>query len=58
MELRNFATEAYEHALSVRTSKMTDRRKDEFLATLADELRSPLSAVGSTLKGVSLTSCL
>jgi hypothetical protein len=40
-ELGRFATEAYELASSVHASKITDRRKDEFLATLARELRSP-----------------
>jgi GAF domain-containing protein len=39
-ELGQFAAEAYQLASSVETSKITDRRKDEFLATLAHGLRS------------------
>ena len=49
-ELEQFATEAYQLASSVETSKITDRRKDEFLATLAHELRSPVSTMGSAMQ--------
>jgi len=42
-ELAQFAAAAYELASSVRASQLGDRRRDEFLATLAQELRSPLS---------------
>jgi RNA polymerase sigma factor (sigma-70 family) len=49
-ELAQFATEAYQLASSVETSKIIDRRKDEFLAMLAHELRSPLSAMDSAMQ--------
>jgi RNA polymerase sigma factor (sigma-70 family) len=41
-ELGRLATTAYQFASSVQRSKINDRRKDEFLATLACELRAPL----------------
>ena len=46
-ELGQLAAEAYQFAFSVQTSKLHDRRKDEFLATLACQLRSPLLSVES-----------
>jgi RNA polymerase sigma factor (sigma-70 family) len=55
-ELGHFATEAYQLASSVTESKISDRRKDEFLAALAQELRCPLFAlgrVGPSLQGMS-----
>jgi Sigma-70 region 2/GAF domain len=49
-ELGQFATEAYELASSVAQSKISDRRKDEFLAALAQELRCPLFALGGEMQ--------
>ena len=46
-ELGQLATIAYQFASSVQTSKIHDRRKDAFLATLACELRNPLLMVDS-----------
>jgi RNA polymerase sigma-70 factor, ECF subfamily len=47
-ELGQLATKAYQFAASVQASKIHDRRKDEFLATLACELRGPLFTMDST----------
>jgi len=51
-QLGHFATEAYQLAASVETSKITDRRKDELLAALAHELRSPLSVMGGAMQSM------
>ena len=37
--------------------KMADRRKDEFLATLAHELRNPLAPIRNSLQVLRMTSC-
>jgi len=37
--------------------KMADRRKDEFLATLAHELRNPLAPIRNSLQILRMTSC-
>ena len=44
-DLANFAAAAYQLRLALEGSKEVDRRKDEFLATVAHELRNPLAAV-------------
>jgi RNA polymerase sigma factor (sigma-70 family) len=49
-ELGHFATEAYQLASSVTESKISDRRKDEFLAALGQELRCPLFALSSEMQ--------
>jgi RNA polymerase sigma factor (sigma-70 family) len=51
-ELGHFASEAYQLASSVETSKITDRRKDEFLAMIAHEMRSPLSTMPSAIRHI------
>ncbi len=51
-ELGNFATEAYQLASSVEMSKIADRRKDDFLATVAHELRNPLSAISNAMYAI------
>jgi signal transduction histidine kinase len=43
-DLGEFAAAAYNLRLALDASKEIDRRKDEFLATVAHELRNPLSA--------------
>jgi RNA polymerase sigma factor (sigma-70 family) len=54
-ELGHFAAEAYQLASSVTESKISDRRKDEFLAALGQELRCPLFALRASpsLQGMS-----
>jgi signal transduction histidine kinase len=44
IDLGKFAAAAYSLRLTLDASKESDRRKDEFLATVAHELRNPLSA--------------
>jgi RNA polymerase sigma factor (sigma-70 family) len=48
-ELGLFAAKAYQLASSIEMSKVADLRKDAFLATLARELRNPLSAMGNAM---------
>lgn len=43
-DLGKFAAAAYQLRLALEGSKDADRRKDEFLATVAHELRNPLAA--------------
>jgi signal transduction histidine kinase/CheY-like chemotaxis protein len=43
--LAHFASAAYQVLLSLQAAKDADRRKDEFLAILSHELRSPLSSI-------------
>src|SRR5665213_1058618 len=52
-ELGRFATEAYELASSVHTSKIHDRRKDEFLATLAHSSAESRSSRASVARNSS-----
>jgi RNA polymerase sigma factor (sigma-70 family) len=44
-EMARLTAEAYQLAASVEASKIADRRNDGFLATVAHELRTPLSAI-------------
>jgi signal transduction histidine kinase len=53
-DLAEFAGAAYHLRLALETSTDTDRRKDEFLATVAHELRNPLSAARTASQYVHL----
>lgn len=53
-DLGEFAAAAYHLRLVLEASKDSDRRKDEFLATVAHELRNPLSAVAAASRYVQL----
>jgi CheY-like chemotaxis protein len=48
-------TVAYERLRLVRQLRETDRKKDEFLATLAHELRNPLAPVRNAIEFLKLT---
>jgi PAS domain S-box-containing protein len=45
----HYVTVAYERVRLIRELRDTDRRKDEFLATLAHELRNPLAPIRNAL---------
>jgi len=45
-----YVTVAYERVRLVQQLRTEDRRKDEFLATLAHELRNPLAPIGTALE--------
>ncbi|MGH7710041.1 MAG: ATP-binding protein [Gemmatimonadaceae bacterium] len=45
----HYVTAAYERVRLIRELKHADRRKDEFLATLAHELRNPLAPIRNSL---------
>src|SRR5262249_58364297 len=47
--LCHYVTVAYERVRLIRELRETDRRKDEFLAMLAHELRNPLAPVRNAL---------
>jgi signal transduction histidine kinase/DNA-binding response OmpR family regulator len=49
-DVANRGAAALENALLVQTIRETDRRKDEFLATLAHELRNPLAPVRNAVE--------
>lgn len=48
-DLAQLTTTAYQLVSSIEVVRTADRRKDAFLATLAHELRNPLSAAGAAL---------
>jgi PAS domain S-box-containing protein len=50
----HYATMAYERLRLLNELKEADRRKDEFLATLAHELRNPLAPVRNAVKVLNL----
>lgn len=50
LDVANRGAAALENALLVQTIRETDRRKDEFLATLAHELRNPLAPVRNAVE--------
>ena len=47
--ISHYVTTAYERVRLIRELKEGDRRKDEFLATLAHELRNPLAPIRNSL---------
>jgi signal transduction histidine kinase/CheY-like chemotaxis protein len=49
-DIANRGSVALENALLVQTIRETDRRKDEFIATLAHELRNPLAPVRNAVE--------
>jgi signal transduction histidine kinase/CheY-like chemotaxis protein len=51
----HYVTAAYERVRLIRELKEADRRKDEFLATLAHELRNPLAPIRNSLHIMRLT---
>jgi signal transduction histidine kinase len=53
--ISQYVTVAYERLRLIRQLRDTDRRKDEFLATLAHELRNPLAPIRNALEVLSLT---
>ena len=56
MQLAQMASVAIENARLVESLRETDRRKDEFLATLAHELRNPLAPIRSAVQFMNLIS--
>ena len=48
--ISHYVTVAYERARLIQQLRETDRRKDEFLATLAHELRNPLAPIRNALQ--------
>jgi signal transduction histidine kinase len=46
----HYATSAYERLRRIAEMRESERRKDEFLATLAHELRDPLAPLGNVLE--------
>jgi len=53
--ISHYVTVACERARLVRELRDTDRRKDEFLATLAHELRNPLAPIRNALQIMALS---
>ncbi|MET0918649.1 MAG: PAS domain S-box protein [Burkholderiales bacterium] len=53
--ISRYVTVAYERIRLVDQLRDTDRRKDEFLATLAHELRNPLAPISNALQIMRLT---
>ncbi|MFN2646565.1 MAG: ATP-binding protein [Burkholderiales bacterium] len=53
--LTHYVASAYERTRLVRELREADRRKDEFLATLAHELRNPLAPIRNGLQLLRLT---
>ncbi|HYC01038.1 MAG TPA: ATP-binding protein [Candidatus Limnocylindrales bacterium] len=53
--ITRYVTSAYERVRLIDELRDTDRRKDEFLATLAHELRNPLAPIRNALHIMSLT---
>ncbi len=53
--ISQYVTVAYERLRLIRQLRDTDRRKDEFLATLAHELRNPLAPIRNALEVLRLT---
>jgi signal transduction histidine kinase/DNA-binding response OmpR family regulator len=51
----HYVTVAYERMRFIHQLRDSDRRKDEFLATLAHELRNPLAPIRSALQIIRLT---
>ena len=50
-----YVTAAYERVRLIRELRDTDQRKDEFLATLAHELRNPLAPIRNALEIMRVT---
>jgi signal transduction histidine kinase len=48
--ISHYVTVAYERLLFIRELREADRHKDEFLATLAHELRNPLAPIQNALE--------
>jgi len=53
--ISKYVTAAYERLSLIARLKEADRRKDEFLATLAHELRNPLAPLGNGLQILEMT---
>lgn len=53
--IRHYVAVAYERANLIRQLRDIDRRKDEFLATLAHELRNPLAPIRNALEILRMT---
>jgi PAS domain S-box-containing protein len=56
--LSHYITAAYERLDLIRQLREADRRKDEFLATLAHELRNPLAPIRNSVQIMSLVNSL
>ncbi len=54
--ISHYVTVAYERLRLIQQLRLTDRRKDEFLATLAHELRNPLAPIRNSLHVLRLAS--